>query len=235
MEDTISIINSVIGGGFIGGYKMPGIIKKIREKHENIKNSQILVKDYVEGKITLETFWKIYISDMFIRNIFYREKEQLTSFYSYFDCKKEQLDNVDLSNIGIRISIFRMCKLYLQIKNIKFIPKSDDEDKYKILSIICPPWLQFDEEFLTSIIQNAPDNLNKANKTAWCRNRIANMFKVEKDYPKWLQNPEWPILNGVPLVFKSQSHTIDNKSTECIKYYFYHPETNEETIVEQFD
>lgn len=214
---------------------MLNILKKIRDKKENIKKAQIIVKDYVEGNITLKEFWGIYKNDMSIRKCIYREKDKLSSYYSYFDCEKDQLDNIDLDNIGIRVSIFRMCKLYLQIKNIDFSPKNNDEVKYKVLSIICPSWLQFDEEFLTGIIQNVPENLNKTNKIEWCKDKITDMFKVEKKYPKWLQNPEWPILDGTPLVFKRQSHEIDNKNTESIKYYFYHPETNEETIIEQFD
>lgn len=214
---------------------MLNIFKRIREKKENTKKSQAIIKDFVEGNITIEEFWEIYKKDISIRKCIYGERYKLISYFPYFDCDNEQLDKINLDNIGIRVTIFRMCKLYLQIKKIDFSPKNEDDDKYQMLSNICPSWLKVDVEFLTNIIQNAPMNLNKENKIKWCRHKITEMFKVEKYYPQWLQDPEWPIIDGIPLVFKSQSHKVDNINTDSIKYYFYHPETKEEVIVEQYD
>lgn len=59
------------------------------------------------------------------------------------------------------------------------------------------------------------------------------MFKTDDCYPNWRQNPERPIIDGVPLVFKGQVE--DRNNYALFKYYFYHPETKEETIVEQYN
>lgn len=45
-------------------------------------------------------------------------------------------------------------------------------------------------------------------------------------------NPQWPIINGKPLVFKEQCK--ERKESELDKFFFYDPETGEETTVEQY-
>ena len=46
-----------------------------------------------------------------------------------------------------------------------------------------------------------------------------------------IQSPEWPIVNGKPLVFRGQSK--EKKYDERVFYYFYDPDTGEETVIEQ--
>lgn len=214
---------------------MFGIFNRHREKKESIKKAQLIIKEFVEGNVTLDQFWETYINDTSIRKYISKNGDILAPYYSFFDVDAEALRRIRLNNIGIRVSIYHMCKLYLQVNKIECFPKNDDETKYNKLSSICPSWLQFDEELLSGVIKNAPKNLNKSNRIKWCKAEISNMFKVDKYYPEWLQNPEWPIVDGTPLVFRKQSHSVNDIYTDRIKYYFYHPETDEETIVEQFD
>jgi hypothetical protein len=58
------------------------------------------------------------------------------------------------------------------------------------------------------------------------------MFKYDSKPPKWIQDPEWPIIDGKPFVFKSQ--TKDRKNDERVFYTFYNPETKEERVIIQF-
>lgn len=175
------------------------------------------------------------LNDISIRQCISKNRDNLSAYYDFYDTDTEALKRVKFNNIAMRVTIYHMCKLYLQVNKIECSPKNDDEIKYNKLSTICPSWLQFDEELLSDVIQNAPKNLNKSNRIKWCKAKIRDMFKVDKYYPKWLQNPEWPIVDGTPLVFRKQSHSVNDVYTDRIKYYFYHPETNEETIVEQYD
>ncbi len=58
------------------------------------------------------------------------------------------------------------------------------------------------------------------------------MFKYDTKPPRWIQDPEWPIIDGKPLIFKSQ--TKEKLDDERVYYTFYNPETKEEQIVCQF-
>jgi hypothetical protein len=61
------------------------------------------------------------------------------------------------------------------------------------------------------------------------------MFIYTDKPPRWMQNPEWPIVDGKPLIFKYQSNDVKDYSVSKIDYYFYNPENGEEVVVEQFD
>ena len=89
-----------------------------------------------------------------------------------------------------------------------------------------------DDEILNKYINEAPEGLKKTEKKKWIKNRVKQDFKYDKTPPRWVQDPEWPIVDGSPLVFKKQSKmTLED---ERVFYTFYHPETKEETVVIQF-
>jgi len=116
-------------------------------------------------------------------------------------------------------------------KKLNFTNK--DSDLYGLLVEIQPDWLDIrDENFLLSILNAAPENLIQTKKIRFCKDKIKELFRYDSKPPKWIQSPEWPIVNGQPLVFKKQSkETLDD---ERVYYYFYHPTTKEETIITQF-
>ena len=60
---------------------------------------------------------------------------------------------------------------------------------------------------------------------------LKKLFRYDKTYPRWVQDPEWPIVNGKPLVFSHQSK--GKKGDERVYYYFYDPETQMETVIAQ--
>jgi hypothetical protein len=96
-------------------------------------------------------------------------------------------------------------------------------------------WLDVSVEFLFELANSAPEGMTKKKKSEWCKTRLKELFIYESKPPKWIQNPEWPIKNGKPLVFKSQSAEDLDYSISEIKYFFYDPKTNEVMTIEQND
>ena len=81
---------------------------------------------------------------------------------------------------------------------------------------------------LNKYINEAPKGLNKTETKKWIKNKIKQDFKYDKTPPRWVQDPEWPIVNGVPLIFKNQSKmTLDD---ERVYYTFYHPQKTDSTV-----
>ena len=61
--------------------------------------------------------------------------------------------------------------------------------------------------------------------------RVKAAFHIEKKYPHWIQEPEWPVgANNIPMKFISESKLINEKRT----YEFQDALTGETIFVEQF-
>lgn len=54
--------------------------------------------------------------------------------------------------------------------------------------------------------------------TKWLKNRLIKDFIALDYYPRWIQNPEWPIYEGTPMIFIGQ---LDIKNNERTRHYFH--------------
>lgn len=122
---------------------------------------------------------------------------------------------------------------YLKYYNFEIQPTEEYLDKFKFISEIQPSYVDIeDEEFLNKIIEETPKEISKTNQKKWLKDRIRSIFRYDSKPPRWIQDPEWPIVNGTPLVFKGQ--TKEKKDDERVYYYFYNPDTKEEKVIIQF-
>jgi len=113
-----------------------------------------------------------------------------------------------------------------------FIPTDQYSERFKFLLDVQPSWLDIlDEKFLdNNIIAKIPKEIkSKTGKIKWSKNKLKELFTYETTYPRWIQSPEWPIKDGVPLHFVRQS-----KNKEITQFHFINKSTNEEVVIEQF-
>ena len=155
-------------------------------------------------------------------------------FFRYYTDEKN-IEKVNISELRVRIEIYWMVKHYFKTSNYKINPYNVEEDEFMFLSEIQPEWLDIrDEDFLFKIVDSAPLGLTKLKKKKWCELKIIELFNYDTTPPEWLQSPDWPIVNGKPLVFKEM---IEKHEHDLIvnEYIFYDKTTNEETIITQSD
>lgn len=199
---------------------------------DNVKKRKEAVNimlEYVKGNISTESFWNKLNGEYYVKKILIKNKN-LYSFRHLLSNTESQ----DLTKLKTRIQIYWMIKHFF--KNKKIVTFNIEEENYLFYSQIQSEWIDIeDEEFLNSIIKASPTNLSKDKRIKWCKNRILELFKYVNNPPEWLQNPEWPIVEGQPLIFIKQSHKVDDYTTNSIKYIFYNQNTKEEVVVEQFD
>lgn len=70
---------------------------------------------------------------------------------------------------------------------------------------IQPSWLDIeDDSIFQQILAEIPQELSKAQRIKLGKERVKKLFKYDKTYPRWIQSPKWPIVNGKPLVFSHQ-------------------------------
>ena len=190
------------------------------------------MKDFLEGRLTTEEFFEIYKNDECVRNTLIEDKKN--DLPVYYD-PEFLIERVDLKKLRAKVEIFWLVNRYFVRNKIECSPNNADEKFFSFLCKIQPSWLEIeDEDFLLNIINSTPQNFNKNQKIKYCREKIKSLFKYENKPPKWLQNPEWPIVNGKPLIFQYQTGDVDDQLVPLIQYYFYNPDTNENTVITQF-
>ena len=52
---------------------------------------------------------------------------------------------------------------------------------------------------------------------------------ISKKHPNWVQEPEWPTIDGIPMTFVGQSH-----NGEMYEYVFCNSKTGEQKTIVQF-
>jgi hypothetical protein len=94
-----------------------------------------------------------------------------------------------------------------------------------------PRWLDvIPSEFFTNVIwAHRGDRQGQALKE-WIAEQLLKHFKFEANPPKWLQSPEWPIVDHSPLTFIGQ---LEVKSSEEYIYVFRNDRTNAYTCISQ--
>ncbi len=201
---------------------------------------QILI-DYVEGKIDINEFRNCFERNLRLQMIL---KEKFDLNYVAYKKYNNNLycyltENYDFKNINwdvveTRYSLYiELCRWLDWFK----IPYKKDYtkyiDDYDFLLDIQPSWLDIsdDQGLFDKVISEIPNSLSKTKRIQLGKAKIKELFRYDKTYPRWVQDPEWPIIDGVPLVFSHQSK--EKKDDERVYYYFYHPKTKKQVVVEQ--
>lgn len=199
---------------------------------------QIII-DYVEGKSDIKDFRKEFLNNPSLIKVL-KSKIYLECYkhydYNIYDYFNRQIDPAksDWDTIYARYVVWFDLKQFLNYNHIAFNDiYTKYNDDYDYLLDIQPSWLDIvdDQGIFDKIIAECPKDLSRTKRIAWGKARIKELFKYDKTYPRWIQDPEWPIINGKPLVFSHQKKA--GKDDERVYYYFYDPDTKEETVITQ--
>lgn len=112
-------------------------------------------------------------------------------------------------------------------------------EAYEFSLDVLPSYLGGEAEQYISeyIIAKAPDNLSKTAKKKLVKEEIKKQFKRQtKGYPRWIQEPNWPISdNHKPMVFVKQKNIkAKTEHDDYSEYYFIDEDTGEERIIRQY-
>jgi hypothetical protein len=177
-----------------------GLLKQMKLKKQKKQQVEYYLKDFVEGKISIYEFWDSFKNNEDLRSLLISDSKKHRKFITYYD-PEYLLDRINLNKLRDRVEIYWTAKRYLNHNKLPSNPYNDDEEYFKFISSIQPSWLEIDEELLTKIIEEAPEESNKKEKAEWCKAKIKEMFIYVNKPPRWMQNPEWPIFDGKPLIF----------------------------------
>lgn len=194
------------------------------------KNLEI-IKDYVEGNIHISTFQSLVNQNRSLRNLLNDYANSINNcifgkdLVGYIHKLKD--------NIFGRRSLQEILGRILDKNKIGYIPFTKYREDNLLRLDMQPSWLDIDDDqgIFDKIIAELPKDLSRPKQIAWGKAKIKELFRYDKTYPRWIQSPEWPIVNGKPLVFSHQKKA--GKDDERTYYYFYDPDTKEETVITQ--
>ena len=188
--------------------------------------------DFVEGRMSFDEFHRNYETNHDYKKILDDKKPNEKDIYRKNDTINQSLHyhkwSTTLGKLGVHHYILR----YLQYYNISVCPTTYYQEEHNFKLSIQPNYVNLNEEFLNNVIASAPSELTLIGKKKWLKEKIKSIFQYDSKPPKWIQDSEWPIVDGKTLVFKSQ--TKENINDERVYYTFYSPETKEEKVIIQF-
>ena len=208
-------------------------------KEGGMKQEVQIIIDYVEGKIDVSEFRKEFFNNPSVKQLL-KSKIYIEGYkwcdYNIYDYIIRQIKplNNNWNNIYSRYVIWGQLVEFLKYFKV---PYNTAYDKYRqdylYLLKIQPSWLDItdDQGLFDKILAERPKELSGTKQTEWGKAVLRKMFRYDKTYPRWVQDPEWPIVNGKPLVFSHQSK--EKNGDERVYYYFYDPETKKETVITQ--
>ena len=115
-------------------------------------------------------------------------------------------------------------------------PDKTIEEKFDFFLDACPEYIGSDapemEELLERLYRELPENLSKTGKIKLFKQNLKSLFHVEgHKYPRWLQEPEWPLsATGKPMRFTGQKKINDDMNV----YWFEDVDTKEKKKIIQF-
>lgn len=205
------------------------------------KNKDLyILKEYVEGKRSINEVKQAIIENENFKQLLkvgfdYQYTAYLpykNNIYNYLT--KEFPLSSNWNTIRCRAVVYMECCRFLNAFKIKYDDRyTKYEEDYEYLLDIQPVWLNLnsDTNIVDKIVEEIPQDLSKTEQIAYGKQKLNELFQYDTTYPKWIQAPEWPIINGKPLVFREQS--IEKTFDERVYYTFYDPDTKEETVIMQ--
>lgn len=189
--------------------------------------------DFVAGKLNFEDFKNYLAAYPQALSLLEDQKPNQNFPYQRGKTIKDCLYHYRWDTAAGRLNVHKYIIRYLDFYQIPNQPTPYYHNDWAFRIDIQPNYVDIeDDALLDQILKSTPTGLSKTQKKKWLKTHIKSLFKYETKPPKWIQAPEWPIMGGIPLVFKFQ--TKESISQECIHYHFYHPLTLQAVVIEQF-
>lgn len=87
------------------------------------------------------------------------------------------------------------------------------------------------ENIIGKLLQDIPLEYSFSKQKQLVKERIKKAFYIEGNkYPRWIQDPEWPVSNGKPMKYVATTKV----NREFVQHHFIDVDTGEERIVNDF-
>ncbi len=121
---------------------------------------------------------------------------------------------------------------FMEKKGIECEVKNTEGKLYDLISGVTPKWLNPPVDYLKSFVEDNNALIIKELKVL-VKEKINSDFICLKGKPKWIQDPNWPIDDGKPLVFVGELDMTDISHDTTKVYVFYNAKNKSFTNIKQ--
>ena len=200
------------------------------KNRKEYKNALAIMRKYVVGEMTTEEFWEIYKENVFIQTILIKDRKRPNEARLKFTADN-MLSVIDITKFSHRNEVYRIVLVYFRRRNEKLDYFNAERNLLGDFYDAFPSYADtIDIDRVYDMWLAIPVDVPNNQKIKYLKNKLKELFVYKKRRPQWIQNADWPIVDGVPYVFDHQETAPEGYE----KYYFYDP--NDETkqiIVEQ--
>ena len=142
----------------------------------------------------------------------------------------------DRTTLGGLVNSEGIIEDFLQKAEVVFHPAKRFGSIHRLILKAVPAFLDPPLEFMTKNVVPLDSDLSDAQKTKLIKERLKEYFKYVDKPPKWIQNPDWPIRDGKPLVFVGQLsiNAPELFHDKGAAYLFFDPTKGDFETVAQF-
>ena len=214
---------------FVEGRVSPsGFIAEINKSNEILDWVQSIVPPQIKGSIAVP----IESDDPRIRI------KNIPVPYNIYDAfKKFEYPGFRKNSLGYQLNVHAEISriMVAAFPEKRLVPDEKLGNMFSFLLEVCPSYIggsEVDESgVLEEVVTSIPKGLSKTAGQRWAKERIKELFHVEgRHHPYWIQEPEWPMLNGEPMAYvRTVKHGMEGQT-----HYFHDPQTGVERSVEDW-
>lgn len=182
------------------------------------------IKAFVEASMSVEDFEKKIYSNKAIESLL-RDEKNLPGYIAEPDLYAYVIGQ-NYSRIGSVFNVQTILSELLNKKNIKHEFSNKYSDLFELILKVQPKWLDLPAEYFSELISGR-EHLKPKELKDYLKEKIKADFRCLKAIPKWLQSPQWPIHEGLPLIFVGQID-ISGLSHDAAQLYIFFDDRNGE-------
>ncbi|KFF19242.1 hypothetical protein [Chryseobacterium sp. JM1] len=195
-----------------------------------------ILKDFVEGKLSDKDFEQQLYTNQDLEKQLSNPAIDWQGTYLQNTTAYFYLIEQDYKNAEGRLNAHGAVQLFLSKIGVEIIASPQKSDEYEFILSTSPKYIDTDAGFIEQYILPKDKTLSKSEQKQYIKQRYTELFKFQTKPPKWIQNPEWPVKNNLPLFFLGQ---IEIKKGEFFHdegsmYLFMDPATGIMETVKQF-
>ena len=172
-----------------------------------------ILKNFVEEKLSTEELENSLYSNQELISLLENTKAKP---YMNSNSTYEYLISQDLTSLDAKLNLMDIFREILDYKHIPYSSNSTTEKNFDLILEAIPNWIPADMGYLNSLY----DKYQPKTVTIF-KKIIKEHFICMDKHPKWLQEPDWPIVDNIPAMFLGQLDISKLKHDTTYLYIFW--------------
>ena len=177
-----------------------------------------ILKNFVEEKLSTEELEMALYSNQELISLLENTKAKP---YMNSNSTYEYLISQDLTSLDTKLNLVDIFREILDYMHIPYSSNSTTEKNFDLILEATPNWIPADMGYLNSLYDKY-----KPKTVTTFKKIVKEHFICMDKHPKWLQEPDWPIVDNIPAMFLGQLDISKLKHDIAYLYIFWDKKTD---------